>query len=252
MNDTGNWYRPSVDATWQWQLQPGESGGINASYDVDVYDIDLFDNDAAQIAALQTAGRSVICYFSAGSYEDFREDADAFAPADIGNPLDEFPDERWIDIRSANVRQIMLARLDLAEQKGCDGVEPDNVTGFTNDTGFPLSAADQLAFNRFLADAAHDRGLAVGLKNDNEQILELVDDFDFAVNEQCYEFDECAALDAFIATGKPVFNAEYAEEYVTDPAARQALCADATTQGRHALILPIDLDDAFRFSCDGE
>jgi hypothetical protein len=245
-----DWYRPSVDATWQWQLQPNGSGEINASYDVDVYDIDLFDNDAAQVAALQADGRRVICYFSAGSYEDFREDAGAFAADDIGNPLDDFPDERWIDTRSDGVRQIMLARLELAVQKGCDGVEPDNVTGFSNDTGFALTAGDQLDFNRFLASAAHARGLAIGLKNDLEQIPELVDDFDFAVNEQCAEFDECAALDPFIDAGKPVFNAEYADVYVNDADARQALCADAVDQGRHALVLPIDLDDAFRFSCD--
>ena len=32
---------------------------------------------------------------------------------------------------------------------GCDGVEPDNVDGYVNDTGFDLTAGDQLDFNRF-------------------------------------------------------------------------------------------------------
>ena len=59
----------------------------------------------------------------------------------------------------------MLARLDLAQQRGCDGVEPDNVQSYDDDTGFELTAADQLAFNRRVADEAHARGLAVGLKN---------------------------------------------------------------------------------------
>jgi len=246
----GNWYRPAVSDTWQWQLQPNANGAINATYDVAVYDIDLFDVDQAVITALQSAGRRVICYFSAGSYEEFRDDAAAFDPADLGNPLDGFPDERWLDIRSPDVHSIMLDRLDLARSKGCDGVEPDNVTAFENDSGFPITATDQLAFNRFLANAAHQRGLSVGLKNDLAQIPALVAYFDFAVNEQCYEFDECAAYTAFIQAGKPVFNAEYAGAYVSDLAARAVLCADALADQLHTLILPVDLDDSFRYACN--
>lgn len=65
----GNWV-PSADDTWQWQL----TGPLNTSYDVSVYDIDLFDTEASQIAALQAQGRSVVCYFSAGSSENWRAD----------------------------------------------------------------------------------------------------------------------------------------------------------------------------------
>ncbi|MCP4249916.1 MAG: endo alpha-1,4 polygalactosaminidase [bacterium] len=246
----GDWYRPTVDATWQWQLQPDAEGAITTSYDVEMYDIDLFDVSADSIAALQADGRRVICYFSAGTFEDFREDADAFAAADLGTTLDDFADERWLDIRSAGVHAVMLARLDLAVEKGCDGVEPDNVTGFQNETGFDLTAADQLAFNRFIANEAHRRNLAVGLKNDLEQIDALLDYFDFAVNEQCHEFDECEVYDAFVEAGKAVFSAEYADVFVEDADQRNAMCAAALDRGLRTLILPVDLDDAFRFSCD--
>jgi hypothetical protein len=246
----GNWYRPTVDTTWQWQLQPEGAGTINTTYDVAVYDIDLFDNDAAIITQLHDAGRKVICYFSAGSFEDFREDADQFLSADLGNTLSGFADERWLDIRSNNVHRIMQSRLDLAVQKGCDGVEPDNVTGFSDNTGFPLSASDQLAFNRFLANQAHQRGLSVALKNDLPQIPELVDYFDLSVNEQCHEFSECEALQPFLDAGKPVLNAEYADEYVNDAGTRQTMCAESLSQNIRSLVLAIDLDDSFRFSCD--
>jgi hypothetical protein len=153
-------------------------------------------------------------------------------------------------VRSANVRRIMLARLDLAVSRGFDGVEPDNVDGYTNDPGFPLTAADQLDFNRFIADAAHERGLAVGLKNDLDQIPDLVACFDFAVNEQCHEYDECGALQPFVDAGKPVFNAEYADAFVNDAVRRSQMCADFRGRGLHTLVLPVDLDDAFRISCD--
>lgn len=249
-NADGDWYKPDVGTTWQWQLQPNAVDELNTTYDVDAYDLDLFDTPKALIDELRAQGRRVICYFSAGTYEDFRADAGEFAAAALGNALEEWAGERWLDIRAANVRQIMLARLDLAAEKGCDCVEPDNVDGYVNDSGFPLSAGDQLDFNRLIADAAHARGLCVGLKNDLDQIPELVAYFDFSVNEQCHEYDECDALQPFIVAGKPVFNAEYAEVYVNDATARDALCDDARGRGFHTLILPLNLDDAFRISCE--
>ncbi|MCB1955233.1 MAG: endo alpha-1,4 polygalactosaminidase [Rhodocyclaceae bacterium] len=240
-----SWYQPGVGTTWQWQL----NGSLDTRVAAAIYDIDLFDVDAAQIASLQAAGRRVICYFSAGSYEGWRPDASRFQAAELGKTLDGFADERWLDIRSANVAQIMKDRLDLAVRKGCDGVEPDNVDGWDNDSGFALDRASQLAFNRMLATESHARGLAVGLKNALGEIPDLVGDFDFAVNEQCFEFDECDALAPFVAAGKPVLGAEYLARYVSDAAARDALCADARARGFSTLILPLDLDNSFRFSC---
>jgi hypothetical protein len=242
---TGNWYRPPVSATWQWQL----IGTVNTSYAVDIYDIDLYDSSEALIQQLQAAGKKVICYFSAGSYEDWRPDATQFDPGDLGNTLAGWPDERWLDIRSSDVLSIMLSRLDLAVQKGCDGVEPDNMDGYTNATGFNLSAADQLDYNRRIANAAHERDLSVGLKNDLDQIDDLVDYYDFAVNEQCFEYTECDTLAAFVDAGKAVFSAEYDLEYVNNAGARNAMCTDAINRQFSTLVLPLDLDDSFRFSC---
>lgn len=241
----GNWYRPDAGISWQWQL----SETVNTSYDVDLYDIDLFDSSPELIKSLQSQGRKVICYFSAGSYEQWREDAKDFQSSELGKPLDGWDEERWLDIRSANVSAIMARRMDLAAEKGCDGVEPDNVDGYTNESGFKLSAADQLSFNRQLASAAHERGLAVGLKNDLDQVPELVAHFDFAVNEQCFEYSECEVLSPFSKAGKPVLNTEYQAQYVDDAAARKAMCQQASSLGLSSLVLPLDLDDSFRLSC---
>ncbi|MGF1689298.1 endo alpha-1,4 polygalactosaminidase [Photobacterium japonica] len=242
---TGNWYRPVVLSTWQWQL----NGTVNSSYDVSLYDIDLFDASEALIQDLQAKNIKVICYFSAGSYEEWRPDATAFESAELGNALDGWPGERWLDIRSSNVLLIMKNRLDLAVQKGCDGVEPDNVDGYRNSTGFPLTGDDQLTFNRLIANEAHARNLSVGLKNNVEQINDLVDYYDFALNEQCFEFDECAFLTPFIEKGKAVFNVEYEEKYIQNTTDREALCAASLEKQFSTLILPLDLDDKFRQSC---
>jgi hypothetical protein len=242
---TGSWYQPSVLTSWQWQLE----GTLNTEYSVTVYDIDLFDTPVATIRQLQLDSHKVICYFSAGSYENWRDDAVKFNAADYDRTLDGWEDERWLDIRSENVHNIMLTRLDLAVSKGCDGVEPDNMDGYSNATGFTLTSDDQLAYNRYLANQAHLRGLSIGLKNDLDQIPELVAYYDFAVNEQCFEYDECEALAPFTDTGKAVFNAEYADTYVNDATARDSLCVEALNLQFSSLMMPLELDDSFRHGC---
>ncbi|ADD68031.1 TM1410 hypothetical-related protein [Denitrovibrio acetiphilus DSM 12809] len=202
----GEIWQPEPGATWQIQLQ----GELNTSYDVQVYDIDLYDTPKAVIDDLHSRGVKVICYFSAGSYENWRSDASEFPEAVIGKDLDGWEGESWLDIRNTlTLMPIMDARMDIAAAKGCDAVDPDNVDGYANDTGFPLTASDQLIYNKMLADSAHERGLAVGLKNDIDQIDDLVDFFDFAVNEQCFYYDECGSLLPFINTNKAVFGIEY-------------------------------------------
>lgn len=243
----GAWYRPAPQASWQWQL----TGAINSEYLVDIYDIDLFETHKSLIAELQTSGHKVICYFSAGSYENWRPDADQFTSSDLGNNLDGWKGERWLDIRSSDVHVIMKARLDLAKGKGCDGVEPDNMDAYTNNPGFDLTGRDQLAFNRFIANEAHIRGLSVGLKNDLKQINELVDYYDFAVNEQCFQYNECDRITPFIEAGKAVLTAEYKAKYVENAEARNNLCTKANNKSFSTLILPLELDDTFRFDCLG-
>jgi hypothetical protein len=241
----GDWYHPPLNVTWQWQLK----GKVNTGYPVEMYDIDLFDSSVPLIDTVKSSDKKVICYFSAGSYEKWRPDASAFAQEDLGNTLEGWPDEKWLDIRSANVHQIMQKRLDLAKQKGCDCVEPDNMDGYMNDSGLNLSASDQLAFNRFIANEAHKRGLSVGLKNDLDQVNELVEYYDFSINEQCHEFEECNLLSPFTDSGKPVLNAEYEEKFIANAADRQSLCDASINEHISTLILPIQLDDSFRFSC---
>lgn len=240
-----DWYRPKAGLDWHWQL----TGSLDTSLPVAVYDIDLYETPTPTIEALQARGVKVICYFSAGSRENYRSDAGDFASADIGKTMDGWPDEQWVDIRSNAVRAIMSKRLDLAAQKGCDGVEPDNVDAYANDSGFALTGADQLSYNRFLAAEAHARGLAVGLKNDLDQVAELVDEFDFAVNEQCTEYDECRVLAPFIAQDKPVFHAEYDRRFRTDAAAFADMCAASKELGFSTLVLPLSLDGSFRKPC---
>ena len=47
-------------------------------------DLDLFDNPASTIASIHAAGKRAICYFSAGTYEDWRPDASSFDSSSLG------------------------------------------------------------------------------------------------------------------------------------------------------------------------
>ena len=247
---------PAAGATWQWQLSTPDGDPPNIGYDVGVYDLDLVETPQATIDALHDDGRRVICYFSAGSSEVGRDDGN-FTDADQGNVLDGWPDERWVDLASANVRSIMSDRLDLAVNKGCDGVEPDNTDGYRStdgggsSNGLGLTEADTRSYLRWLGEEAHRRGLAIGLKNTLGLADDLAGEFDFAVNEQCHRYGECAELAPFLERGKPVFNAEYVDPDTAAEAERQrkATCAEAMAAGTTTLILPLDLDDSYRNAC---
>ncbi|MEU3458321.1 endo alpha-1,4 polygalactosaminidase [Streptomyces sp. NPDC006733] len=230
-------WRPHAGTAWQWQL----SGTVDTRVDVPVYDIDGFENDAATVARLHAAGRKVICYVNAGAWENFRTDRTAFPAALLGSG-NGWNGERWLDIRRIDLlRPLMARRFDMCRAKGFDAVEPDLMDAYTNRTGFPLTAADQLAYNRMLAELAHARGMAVGLKNDLEQIPELVGDFDFAVSEECAEYGECDRLTPFIAADKAVFHAEYAV-----PTAR--FCPTARRLRLSSMLKHLNLD-AWRQPC---
>jgi len=244
--DKTGYYKPSLYANWYIQLD----GDLRTDIPADIYDVDLFDTPKETIEELKQNGKKVICYFNAGAYEDWREDAYKFDPEDIGKPMEDWEGEYWLNIKSEKVRQIMVERMELAKSKGCDGVDPDNVNGYQQDTGFDLTYQDQLNYNIFLSREAHKLGLSIGLKNDLEQINDLVDYFDFAVNEECHQYDECDMLSPFIQNGKPVFNIEYDEKYLNDETEFLNLCQDAHRRGFKTVVMPWDLDGSFVKSCD--
>ncbi len=204
--EVANWYKPNPGISWQWQL----SGDINTEYNVDLYDVDLVETPQSVIDQLHKKNAKVICYFSAGSYENFRDDANDFPEEVLGKEMEGWPDEKWLDVSNyKKFAGVIEKRLDLAVKKKCDGLEPDNMDGYTNDTGFDLNYDDQLEYAKWLAEEAHNRNLSIGLKNDLGQIEDLVDYFDFAINEQCFEFDECDKLLPFTQNGKAVLGVEY-------------------------------------------
>jgi hypothetical protein len=203
-----SWWTPPQHLTWFWQLQ----GKIDNGKQVAAYDIDGFENEASEVAALHAQGKRVICYVDVGTAENFRPDYDQFPRSTLGRS-NGWPGERWLDIRRLSaLGPIMSARFQMCREKGFDAVEPDNMEAFSNSSGFPITAAQQLEYDLWIAGAVHSLGMAVLQKNDGEQSAEQQPYFDGALSEQCNQYRECANFEPYLAAGKPVLNAEYQRE----------------------------------------
>lgn len=199
-------WRPALQTSWQIQF----NGSLDTSLNVQMFDVDVFDTPASTVAALKAKGAAVVCYMSAGSWEDWRPDAASFPESVKGNS-NGWPGERYLDIRQYLIlAPIMAARLDLCKAKGFVAVDFDNVDTYSHlNTGFSLTAQDQLNYNKLLAALAHQRGLSAGLKNNLEQVKDLLPHFDWAINESCFVYNECDLLLPFVQAGKAVFVIEY-------------------------------------------
>ena len=225
-----------------------------------VFDIDILQDgkcyspqdysvlNYAAVQAIHVRGARVIGYIDAGTAETWRPDFPEMQAFDqscdgclFGNPLSNFPDEYWLNITTnatginpntgqrqtarAFLLDEMLARLKEARLIGVDAIEFDDVDGWQSHNGLNLTAADQLRYNVRLANLAHQMGFGVGLKNDLSQANTLQPYFDFAINEQCFQYSECGALVPWPSRyGKAVFNVEYGE----DPA---SFCPKANAAG---------------------
>jgi hypothetical protein len=198
------WTPIPILSSWHYQL----TGNLRANAAL-VQNIDLFETTVSQIQSLKQAGQVVLCNVSSGTYENWRPDASSYNPATLGNNVSGSPGERWVDTRSTLVRSILVARLDLAQQKGCDGIALDSSDGYQNNPGFPLTVSSQIDFNQYLAFAAHDRHLIVALKNTADLAASLVNAYDLVIAEECFRYNECAKYQSFVQNGKALLGAEF-------------------------------------------
>jgi hypothetical protein len=231
-------WRPAPGLGWQIQLQGRPDLSVRAA----VYELDGFDVGADVVSRLHAAGRKAVCYVNAGAWEAWRPDAGRYPRHVIGAPLEGWPGERWLDIRRLDVLlPLIRARFRMCRTKGFDAVDPDNVSGYAGTTGFMLTAADQLRFNRALARTAHELGLSVALKNDLDQVRALVRYFEFAVVEECFQYEECERVLPFVRARKAVFAIEYRLP-------RSRFCAQARRLGIVAIRKRLDLR-GWRLAC---
>lgn len=110
-----------------------------------------------------------------------------------------WPDEVLLDTSTASTRDsivdIIAPWIRECADAGFDAVEFDNLDSFTRSLG-ALASDDNTALAVALVQTAHAAGLAAGQKNAAELTAALHDEarFDFAVAEECAQFDECTSF----------------------------------------------------------
>ncbi|GAB2836287.1 endo alpha-1,4 polygalactosaminidase [Lentzea nigeriaca] len=231
----GGWWHPKPGLTWQWQL----SGTVDLSVAADVFDIDYQNPQAADLVGkLHAQGKHAVCYLETGGWENYRPDAGAYPASVLGASMSGWPSERYVDVRQRSVLEpILKARFKQCADAHFDAVETDIDDTHVEKTGFPLTEQDLKAFNTWVAEDIHALGMAWLLKNGitgDSFLTDMLPVADGTVNEQCWQYNECAAVKPFIAAGKPVFNAEYN----LDPS---AFCPAANTAGFSSIRKNVDL-----------
>ncbi|MFM7147483.1 MAG: endo alpha-1,4 polygalactosaminidase [Actinomycetales bacterium] len=238
----GGLAHPHAQAAERWvpvtsdQLHLQLAGKFHLPRWATVVEIDGADSSQERVRALQQSGRRVVCYLSAGSIESFRDDVSELPDVIVGEPLANWPDERWLDVRRTDVLVPWITkRVQGCARKGFDGVEFDNMDAYENQTGFAITQEDQLHYANLLATIAHAHGLAAGLKNAPKLASALATNFDWAIVEQCVEYVFCESYRPFLHLGKPVFIIEYRKQ-------QAKACRIAASIGAQLQVKRVSLD----------
>jgi hypothetical protein len=178
------------------------------------------DHDAAPAAGLYN-----ICYVNA-----FQAQPDAASWWKTNHPdlllhdakgnlvIDQDWNEILLDYSTAAKRAalttIVGGWMDGCASKGYKGVEPDNLDSYTRSKNL-LTESEAVAYAGSLVSYAHGKGLAVGQKNDADLSTAKAKQagFDFAVAEECADYDECGNYTA--TYGNHVIVIEYSQAQFT-------------------------------------
>jgi endo-alpha-1,4-polygalactosaminidase (GH114 family) len=220
-------WQPSSAAPihWQWQLDTPLNMSTDLIPGVTVYDVDMFDNTGdvstpasvskTTVNALHALGFKVIAYIDVGTAEPGRPDSSSFPASVKGNGVQGWQGEYWLDIRQLSILQpIMQNRFAMAAAAGFDAVEIDNIDGCTNNTGFPLTTAEQLTYDEWCMQAVHALGMAVCQKNWIEECSVLSAYADFDLDEEAYYYNDPVQnlVTYYVDQGKAVFEVEYTSD----------------------------------------
>lgn len=156
----------------------------------------------------------------------------------LGKTYEDWPDERFLDIRRLDVLlPIMKSRFEACKNEGFDAIEPDNMDVHDNDSGFPITADDVVAYVARLAAIAHSLDLGIGQKNVPDLTADLINHMDFLIAESCFQDKWCDDVNAYVRAGKPIFDAEYTDR----PIDFQEACEVAAQQNIAMILKDRDL-----------
>lgn len=225
-NDTNSsqWYKPPPNTSWHIQL----TGSVDLRYKSKIYIINLKETRQEFVQRIQDLDKKVICYFNTGLFA-----------IDETNSQDNY--------------EIVSKDLDLAVQKGCDGVIDgitfDNFYKYSQNHIIEIDHQHNIEYSKYISEEAHNRGLSVGYMSISQSLKEIESYFDFVVVVECHSENKCNEASSFTASNKAVFNIEFGDTYVRDLETRKKMCIDTVQLNISSLVLPQDLTNQFRYSC---
>ncbi len=239
-----------MNSQWFWDIgddPPAAPSAVPAG--VSWVDVDGFDTTAAEVAAYHVAGYHVVCYIDVGTAENWRPDYSQFPAALLGSS-NGWAGELWIDTSPtgpdyATLQSIMTARFKMCASKGFDAVEPDNLDVSENSgTGVTETVAQGDQYAEWIASEVHSLGMTVAQKNFEDQSNVLEPYFNFEIEEQCYQYQDCSDLQPYITAGKGVFDVEYPNSVSASSCPTKGLVA-----GVNVMLEGINLTASPRYVC---
>ncbi len=229
-----NW-EPRAGLRWQIQL----TGDFRTNATANVYDLDAYRTAEQTVTELHALGRQTMCHLDVGVSDLTVPDAGRLRGPVLGTTAG--PGLRWLDIRRwADIGPVLADRVALCHGKGFDAVDADYGYGYAAETGFPLTASDQVAYDRKVADLVHSLGMAVTVRTPPALAAQIEPLVDFTVVNDCFRSASCHDYFVYIDANKAVFDVE------TDPG--PSFCSLARAYGFTA-IRKNDSLDAYVQSC---
>ena len=151
----------------------------------------------------------------------------------------DWPDEYILDTSTTAKRNaiagIVNGWIDGCASAGYQAIEPDNLDSWTRSKNL-LTKANNVSLATLLASHAHAKGLAIAQKNtaDLGSTGKSTVKFDFAIAEECQEYDECG--DYTDVYGNNVIEIEYTDN------PRSAYTQACAAQGKTISVILRDRD----------
>lgn len=218
------------------------SGSLDLDVEADLFVIDLHSPSDEDFSTLSARSASIGCYFSAGSFEPWRPDADDFPAESLGDPLADYPNENWLDIKSESVVALMAARIESAVARGCTDVFPSLVRPSTSENTFSLSADDFANYAAHLAQVAHSVGLGALIAG-GASFDPITEHYDAVLVFGCASAGSCDEWTTFAETERSVFSIEWGDESAPEDACGEGIAWPQIVKNQSL--------DAFRFVCPG-
>jgi hypothetical protein len=200
-------------------LTPGVTFDITSDNNIynegaEIIILDAFETTQNQVSALKLQNKKVIALISVGTWENWRYDANLFPAELLGNYVDQWNAEKYLDIGNREILlPIIKNRLSMIKNKGFDGIAADNMDTYNKNSGFNITLQKEIDYCRLILSEAHSLGLSVGQVNAPDLITEFYDEFNWLLVQRVFEYNETQSVSAYIGQSKAVLAIEYNDSF---------------------------------------